>query len=169
MPFDPIDYLKQDYGRAHNEFVNDVIQSIKNLHEAGVQDSIVVGFNLVTEKVCDTKNADIIAALSKDSAAVGLYRKIRPTDDPNAPVFRVEPDIPPLRYKDLRLKAKEKNPDIKFGNIFNIAMKKIKADKRYCKPNYLDPLNTAGTKKDFYTLEAVDALLAEYEKSTAGT
>lgn len=169
LPFDPIDYLKQDYGRAHNEFVNDVIQSIKGLHEAGVQDSIVVGFNLVTEKVRDTKNADIIAALSKDPTAVALYRKIRPTDDPNAPVFRVEPDIPPLRYEDLRLKAKEKNPDIKFGKIFNMAMKKIKADKRYCQPNYLDPHNKAGTKKDFYTLEAVDALLSEYEELETNT
>ena len=33
--------------------------------------------------------------------------------------------------------------------------------------NYLDPKNKNGTKKDFYTTEAVDAVLAEYESLEA--
>lgn len=164
LPFDPIDYLKQNYKQAHNEFVNEVIQSIKDLHEAGIQDSIVVGFNLVTEKVRDAKNADIVAALSNAPAAVRLRKGIRVTNDPNAPVCRVEPDLPPLSYGDLRLRAKKKNPNIKFGRTFNNAMRNIKADIRYCQSNYLDPHKQTGTKKEFYTLEAVNALLEEYER-----
>ena len=169
LPFDPIDYLKQDYGNAHNDFVNSVIQAIRKLNEQGIQDSIVVGFNLVTEKVHDVKNADIIAALSSDPSAVALRRGVRVTDDPNAPAFRVEPDIPPLKYYDLRSKVKEKMPTIKFGTIFNAAMKTIKADRRYCKANYLDPRNKKGIKQDFYTLEAVDAVIAEYKRLEGDT
>ena len=45
LPFDPIDYLKQDYGNAHNEFVNRVVQSVRELNENGIQESIVVGFD----------------------------------------------------------------------------------------------------------------------------
>lgn len=164
LPFNPIDYLKQDYGKAHNDFVNSVIQSIRDLKEQGVQDSIVVGFNLVTEKVKNVKNADIIAALSTDSSAVALRKGIRITDDPNAPAFRVEPDIPPLKYHDLRGKVKEKMPDIKFGKTFNAAMNIIKANDKYCKANYLDPHNKKGMKQNFYTLEAVDAVIAEYKR-----
>lgn len=167
LPFNPIDYLKQDYKGAQNDFVNAVIKSIRELNGAGVEDSIVVGFNLVTDRVKNIKNADIIAALCNEKNAVPLQRAIRYTDDPNAPAIRVEPDLPPLRYDELRQRIKEKKPDIKFGKVFNDVMKKIKANENYCKPNYLDPKNQSGTKKDFYSVEAVDAVIVEYERLEA--
>lgn len=169
LPFNPVDYLKQNFRGVQNDYVNAVIQSIKDLNGAGVEDSIVVGFNLVTDKVRDVKNADIIAALSNVEGAVPLQRAIRYTDDPNAPAVRVEPDLPPLTYEELRKKVKEKKADIKFGKVFNRAMKTIKANKMYCKSNYLNPKSNSGTKKDFYTLNAVDALIEEYERLEADT
>ena len=164
LPFDPIDYLKQDYGNAHNEFVNRVVQSVRELNKDGIQDSIVVGFDVYADRVREAKNADIIAALENSSDAIPLRKRIRVTDDPNAPAFRVEPDLPPLRYKDLQAKAKQKKPNIKFGKTFNSAMKIIKADSSLCMANYLDPHNKTGTKKDFYSLNAVERLIEEYEK-----
>jgi len=110
------------------------------------------------------KNADIIAALTNEEGAVPLQRAIRYTDDPNAPEMRVKPNLPPLRYADLQAKLKEKKPTIKFGKVFYAALKTIKANKNYCQSNYLDPENKSSTKKDFYTHEAVDALLTEYER-----
>ena len=104
LPFDPIDYLKQDFAGAQNDFVNAVIQSIRELDGAGVEDSIVVGFSLITDKVKNIKNADIIAALTNEESAVPLQRAIRYTDDPNAPEMRVKPNLPPLRYADLKEK-----------------------------------------------------------------
>lgn len=167
LPFNPIDYLKQDYKDAKNDFVNAVIQSIRELNRVGVEDSIVVGFNLVADRVKNIKNADIVAALCNEQNAVPLKRAIRYTDDPNAPVMRVEPDLPPLRYAELRQKVKEKKPDIKFGKTFNAVMKIIQANKKYCRSNYLDPKNKSGTKKDFYFLDAVDAVIVEYERMEA--
>lgn len=78
--------------------------------------------------------------------------------------MRVRPNLPPLRYADLQAKLKEKKPTIKFGKTFYAALKIIKANKNYCQSNYLDPENKSSTKKDFYTHEAVDALLTEYER-----
>ena len=164
LPFDPIEYLKQDYNSVKNDFVNAIIMSIKTLNDNGIKDSIVVGFDLVTDKIKNVSNADIIAALSNDMNAVPLKRAIRYTDDPNAPVMRVIPDLPPLRYTDLRKQLKERKPNIIFGKSFNEIMKKIKLNKKYCQSNYLDPKNKAGTKKDFYTYEAIEAVLNEYEK-----
>lgn len=164
LPFGPIDYLKQNFAGAQNDFVNAVIQSIRELDGAGVEDSIVVGFSLITDKVKNIKNADIIAALTNEDGAVPLQRAIRYTDDPNAPEMRVKPNLPPLRYADLQAKLKEKKPTIKFGKVFYAALKIIKANKNYCQSNYLDPENKSSTKKDFYTHEAVDALLTEYER-----
>ena len=164
LPFDPIDYLKQNYTNAHNDFINDVIQSVRELNDDGVQDSIVIGFNLVTDKVRDVKNADIIAALSNTTDAVELRREIRITDNPNAPMVRVELDIPPLRYADLRMRVKEKEPSIKFGKVFNLAMRNIKADKALCQVRYLDPKNKSGLKTEFYDEHAVDALIQTYHE-----
>ena len=164
LPFDPVDYLKQDYGRAQNDFVNEVIMTIRKLYEFGVQESIVVGFNVYADRIRNTKNADIIAALDNSSDAVPFRKAIRITDNPNAPEFRVVPDLPPLTYSDLRMRAKEKNPNIKFGKKYNAAMKIIKGNPKLCKSNYLDPKNKNGNKKDFYSEEAVDILIEEYEK-----
>ena len=164
LPFNPIDYLKQDYGAAHNDFVNSVIQSIHQLHGEGIQDSIVVGFNLVTDKVKNIKNADILAALSKDPEAVALRRTVRITDAPNAPAVRIEPDIPPLSYKDVQSKAKEKYSAIKFGKTFNDCMKMIKANPRFCQVRYLDPNKKSGTKKAFYTEDSVEELIKLYKE-----
>lgn len=164
LPFDPIDYLKQNYSSAHNDYINAVIHSVQELNSDGVQDSIVVGFNLVTDKVRDVKNADIIAALSDASDAVELRRGVQVTDNPNAPIVRIEPDIPPLRYADLRAKAKKSQSSIKFGTVFNQAMKKMKENKSLCQVRYLDPKNKSGTKTEFYTEGAVDVLIEIYHE-----
>ena len=124
LPFDPVDYLKQDYGRAHNEFVNEVVQSIRDLHESGIQDSIVIGFDVYADRVRESKNADIIATLDSNGTGVPFRKAIRVTDDPNAPEFRLEPDLPPLDYHALRDRVKELFPEVKFGKTYNAAMKK---------------------------------------------
>lgn len=167
LPFDPIDYLKQDYGSAHNDFVNRVVQSVRELNNKGIQESIVVGFDVYADRVRASKNADIIAALENSPNAVLFRKGIRVTDDPNAPEFRVKPDLPPLRYADLQAKAKEKKPDIKFNAVFNLAMKVVKEDPKLCQPNYLDPHKRSGQKKEFYAIEAVDVLIAEYTRLVA--
>lgn len=169
LPFDPIDYLKQDYGNAHNEFVNRVVQSVRELNKRGIQESIVVGFDVYADRVRNLPNADIIAALVNSSEAVPFRKAVRLTDDPNAPAVRMEPDLPPLSYGELQARIKEKKPDIKFNNVFNSAMKTIKENPELCQPNYLDPHKKSGTKKEFYSPEAVDMLILEYERLLKAT
>lgn len=164
LPFDPIDYLKQDYGKAHNEYVNRIVQSIRDLNDNGVQDSIVIGFDVYADRIKDSKNADIIASIENNPKAVALRKGIRITNDPNAPVVRIEPDLPPLDYYELRDRAKEKNPELKFGKVFNEAMKVIKQDETLCKPNYLNPHEKTGQKKFFYDYRAIDVLISEYKR-----
>ncbi len=164
LPIDPIDYLKQDYGSAHNAFVNRVVQAVRELSNEGIQESIVVGFDVAVDRVREVRNADIIAVLEKSPDAVPFRKTIRVTDDPNAPVYRAEPDLPPLSYDNLRARAKVRKPDIKFNQTFNMAMKIVKANPDLCQPNYLDPHKKVGQKKDFYALAAVDVLIAEYER-----
>lgn len=53
--------------------------------------------------------------------------------------MRLEQSVLPLTYQDIRERVKEKNPDIKFGKVFNTVMKRVKQDKKLCLTNYLDP------------------------------
>ncbi len=163
LPFDPIDYLKQDFGKAHNDFVNAVVQSIRHLDESGVQDSIVIGFNLVTDKVRDTKNADLLAALSDDPDAVALRRAVRITNDPNAPAIQIDVPILPLTYDEVRERIKKKRPDIKFNQLFNGIMTELKRNPELCQPRYLNPKQKTGIKKDYYAEKIVDIIIEKHD------
>ena len=164
LPFDPIDYLKQDYGEAQNDFVNDVIQTIRDLKDNDIEDSIVIGFSVFTESIKKVSNADIIAAIDQANGTVQLTRTYRVTDDPNAPLVRMEPNLPPLRYEDVRTRVKRQKPDIKFGKIFNAVMKEIKKDKTLCQVRYLDPRKQSGAKTEYYTESAIPIIIQKYEE-----
>ena len=164
LPFDPIDYLKQDYGEAQNDFVNDVIQTIRDLKDNDIEDSIVIGFSVFTESIKKVSNADIIAAIDQANGTVQLTRTYRVTDDPNAPLVRMEPNLPPLRYEDVRTRVKQQKTDIKFGKIFNAVMKEIKKDKTLCQVRYLDPRKQSGAKTEYYTESAIPIIIQKYEE-----
>ena len=164
LPFDPIDYLKQDYGEAQNDFVNDVIQTIRDLKDNDIEDSIVIGFSVFTESIKKVSNADIIAAIDQANGTVQLTRAYRVTDDPNAPLVRMEPNLPPLRYEDVRTRVKQQKTDIKFGKIFNAVMKEIKKDKTLCQVRYLDPRKQSGAKTEYYTESAIPIIIQKYEE-----
>ena len=165
LPFNPIEYLIQDYGNASNDFVNRVIETIRNLDNAKIQDSVVIGFEVYTSSVKKIRNADIIAAIDKNSAQVTLHKGVRFTDDPKAPLVRIENQRAlPLTYQNVRDRVKEKRPDILFNNRFHNAMKIIKADGNICQSNYLDPENKKGPKKDFYSENAVEEVIKKYDE-----
>lgn len=163
LPFDPIEYLKQDYGSANNDYVNQVIQSIKDLDDENIQDSIVIGFNVIADRVKNVKNADIIASIERSPDAVPLRKAVRITDDPNAPAMRVEPELLPLTYHELGKRVKEKRPDIKMNNKYNRAVNTVKLSPEYCQTRYLDPKKKTGLKKDYYSEKAIDKVIEIFD------
>lgn len=162
LPFNPIEYLKQDYGDSQNGFVNDVINTIRALDREKIQDSIVIGFNLYTASVKKIVNADIIAAIDQINGAVKLQKTYRITDDPTAPAVRITPDLPPLRYAELQAALKKKSPTLKFDKKFYEIMRSVKGQSKFCKANYLDPIKKSGIKADFYEEAAVDYIIEKY-------
>lgn len=165
LPFNPIDYLKQDYGNLHNEFVNNVISVVRKLEKDNIQDSIVIGFDVFTASVKKIDNADLVAAIDQLDGKVKLIKQVRITDNPNAPEVRMSDELlPPLTYQNLVDRVKEKRPDIKLNKIYNSAMKIIKQDSTICQARYLDPKNKKGTKKEFYMEGAIDAVISKYDE-----
>lgn len=164
LPFNPIEYLKQDYGKAHNDFVNTVIQTVKTLADDGIKENIVIGFDVYTASQKKIENADLIAAIDQQNGTIPLTKEYRFTDDPKAPLVRVEQVLLPLTYQSVREKVKEKRPDIIFNKRFHEAMKRVKKDKKLCQTNYLDPKTKSGGKKDFYAEEAVNMVIQFYDE-----
>lgn len=162
LPFDPVEYLKQDHGKAHNDFVNTVVQTVRTLADDGIKENIVIGFDVYTASQKKIENADLIARIDQENGDVALTKAIRLTDDPKAPAIRLEQPLLPLTYQNIREKVKEKRPDIKFGKVFNAVMKRVKQDKKLCQTNYLDPRRKTGGKKNFYAETAVDIVIKYY-------
>ncbi len=164
LPFNPVEYLKQDYGKVHNDFVNNVVQTVRSLADEGIKENIVIGFDVYTASQKKIENADLIAAIDQENGKITLTKSVRITDDPKAPAMRIEQTVLPLTYQNVREKAKEKRPDIKFSKAFNNAMKRVKQDKKLCQTNYLDPNKKTGSKKNFYAEDAVDTVIKYYDE-----
>lgn len=162
LPLNPIEYLKQEYKLAQDDFVSHVIQNIKELNAANIQESIVVGFDIFTASVKKATNADIVAAIDSE-ATIKITKNVRVTNDPNAPAMRIEPDLPPLTYADLQKRLKKCNPEIKFGKNFNNIIRELKKNPALCRERLLNPKKKDGTKTWFYTEEAVDFVLEKYK------
>lgn len=163
LPLNPIEYLKQEYKSASNDFVSHLINDVRTLNNANIQESILVGFDVFTASVKKATNADIVAAIDS-SADIKLTKSVRVTDDLNAPLMRVEPEILPLTYQDLRKKIKEKNPKIKFGKQFNNIIRELKKEKLLCQERLLNPKKKDGQKTYFYADKAVDFVLERYKE-----
>jgi transposase len=57
---DPVSLVKM---LLHNEYIQSIIKTIRDLDNEGVQDSIVIGLDVFTAHVKNIKNADIIAGI----------------------------------------------------------------------------------------------------------
>lgn len=171
LPFEPIEYLnKKTTDKISNNFMQNVLQSIKKLNDEGVSESIVVGFSMFVNSVKNISNADIIAAIDPANYdAVAITKEYRLTDNPKAPAIRIDEtelikQKYPYSYDELKKRIKEKLPDIKFNTQFYNYLKLIKENKDWYMVRLLNPLNPKSSKTGFYSERAIEKLLELYTK-----
>lgn len=165
LPIDPVDYLRKRTEKEPNAFVKNVIDTIKELYDKNIKESIVVGFDFTMISAKKIKNADIIAAINNDSE-ISVIKEYRLTDNPNAPEVRAVELYPPLSYGDVQKRVKEKRPDIKLNRVFQTIMNDIQQDEKLCKISYLDPITKKGSKKCLYVESVVDIVIEKYEQQS---
>ena len=171
LPFEPVEYLnKKTTDKISNNFMQDVLQSIKKLNDEGVSESIVVGFSMFVNSVKNISNADIIAAIDPANYdAVAITKEYRLTDNPKAPAIRIDEtelikQKYPYSYDELKKRIKEKLPGIKFNTQFYNYLKLIKENKDWYMVRLLNPLNPKSSKTGFYSERAIEKLLELYTK-----
>lgn len=146
-----------------------MVKIINNLEEQGVEDTIVVGFDIYLENVKRMKNSDLLIAItSKDDADASFTKisKYQITNDPNAQKVNLSDQeimkIYPLTYKDLCEHCKAEIPGFKQNNKFNNIIAELKGDNTFAHTRKLNPQSKKSAKTTFYSEAIIEELKKRY-------
>ena len=177
LPFRPEDFLSNNVAKyaasdKAQSFIQDIVNVTQSLKDDGIEDSIVLGFDIYFENVKTASNSDILAAITTIDAADATFAKItnvRLTNDPNAqPVNLSDEEFRKIwKHNPSALVSwcKENISGFKQGMVFNDIKKMIKGDKRYVSTRRLDINNLKSPSQDFYTDLALEKIKEEYERA----
>ncbi|XSG73673.1 DUF3644 domain-containing protein [Herpetosiphon llansteffanensis] len=166
QPFSPIDFMKHKLSEESEfhkmkEFINSIIDTSKKLQENGIDDSIIAPYNihLINENRC--KNADIIAAITKNInpestvSIQNLLSDYTPSDSPDAKkIFLAEEEIRkyyPHDYYKIAKIAKLLFLDFIRNKKFNNILRELKGKNQYHHIRYLDISNPKTSTKELYS------------------
>lgn len=65
-------------------FINSVAASAQRLNDEGIEESVLVSFDVVLTNVKQVKNADIVAAVKEGGIPITKEKHVRVVDDPGA-------------------------------------------------------------------------------------
>ena len=175
LPFKPEDFLTNKVAKyaASEEakaFINDIVSETRSLQEAGIEDSIVLGFNIYFESVKKATNSDILAAITTIDEADATFSKVtnvRLSDDPNAQIVSMSDqefrNIWKYTHADVVCLCRERIPGFKQGKLFNLCKKRIRDDIKCVYTRHLDSKNEKSSSQDFYTEIAITRIQDYYE------
>lgn len=176
LPFKPEDFLSKKAtkylpSKESTEFVKSIVSVIDDLNNDGIEDSIVLGFNVYMESVKKASNSDIIAAITSSDEAdfsISSIKKYRISDDPNAQKITISDEQFRERYKYSHKEVvdwcKQNIKNYKQGKLFNSIMKKAKDHKEYAFERKLDDRSDKSASKFYYSKDCLEYIKKEYEK-----
>ena len=174
LPFKPEDFLSK---KATNyvsspesrEFINSMVKIIGDLETQGVEDSIVVGFDIYLENVKRMKNSDLLIAItSKDEADASFSKvsKYQITNDSNAQKVNLSDEeiikIYPLTYKDVCERCKTEIVGFKQNNDFNKIIAELKENSIFAHTRKLNPQSKKSAKTTFYSESIIKEICKRY-------
>ncbi len=174
LPFLPQDFLSGNFAKYASspesmEFIKSIVKSIKDLKDAGIEDSIVLGFDIYLESVKKATNSDLLAAITSIEEADTTFGKIsnaRFTDDPNAKAYNMTDDefrkIYKYSFHDLRDWCRNNIAGFKQSDDFYRIKKIIEEDLNCAYKRKLDNQSAKSPTKTFYTECALDRMKELY-------
>lgn len=143
LPFDPVKFFTNEYAELTNskeckEFITSTVECIEKLKNDGIEDSIVLGFNVKVESVKNVRNSDFLVAIDNENGRkldVTRKRKVMISNDKGAQTVHMSTDefyeIYPYTYNIVREKFKQTNPQLVAGRKFNNIMQRAKKNPIY--------------------------------------
>ena len=175
LPFRPEDFLSKksvEYAstKESKEFIKSILKTITDLKNEGIEDSIVVGFDIYLESVKKSTNSDIIAAITKIENADATFTKVtnfKLSIDPSAQVFNMSDEefrnYWKYSYKEIIEKCRKDIPNFKQDKKFISVKKMIEEDINCAYRRKLDSKNPKSASKIFYTEIAITRIKEELE------
>lgn len=175
LPFKPEDFLSKkatNYvsSSESKEFINSMVRIIGDLEKQGVEDTIVVGFDIYLENVKRMKNSDLLIAITSKNEADASFSKVSKyqiTNDSNAQKVNLSDEeimkIYPLTYKDVCERCKVEVVGFKQNNEFNKILSELKNDGVFAHTRKLNPQSKKSAKTTFYAESIVEELKKRYE------
>ena len=174
LPFRPEEFLSNKAAtrletKEAKEFMKQIIKKISDLKDAGIEDSIVLGFNLYLESVKKCSNSDLIVAIGNidnEDLRIVQEKKIKVTQDAHAMTVNISDEglveNYPLTYKNVWKMCKKEIEGFKKGSKFDIIMKPLKEDPTlsYCRK--ANPKSDRSAKTYLYSEEIIEEIKERY-------
>lgn len=177
LPFSPQDYLSNKSASCESseyvkKFIDNIITTTNDLKKQGVEDSIVLGFDIYLQNVKKVNNSDLLVAITSiDKANTTISKKAKyqiVNNDPSAQkIILSEDDINsnfPYDYKKICDICRKEISNYKQNNEFNNIMRKLKGNQALCYTKKLDSRNKKTPTKTFYSKAIIDVIKKEYKK-----
>jgi hypothetical protein len=158
-------------------FVKSIIQSTEIISKEGLEDSILCNFKMSLINESRIKNADVVAAITKDKkkAAIAvenvLGKFVLTDDETEEGVKKVKIDEETLfktyykeTYDQIVKRSRELFSDFKQNSRFNKIMQSLKDKPKFHKKRYLDIQKESGGYKDYYSEKVYEELEKRYKK-----
>jgi hypothetical protein len=175
LPFQPSEFLSRNAAaytssRESKEFIESILAITADLKSQGIEESIVLGFDVYLESIKKVKNSDLLVAITTSEEADTKFAKIthlQLSDDPTAQIFNMSDEqfreIWKYSYYEVVNWSKQNIMGFKQGNSFNSIMKSLKSDIKCVYKRRLDNRNPKSASQEFYTDYALKRLKGEYE------
>jgi hypothetical protein len=175
-PISPIDFIcntsELEKSSKHvQDFVKGIVESISAMNDEGIEDSILTTYKMSLLNENRIKNADIVAAISKNSndatiSVDNVLGRMELTNDDAAKKVKVDEEsiynkIYTETYHDIVQESKKRFSDFVMNAKFNKAMKELKGDPKFHKVRFLDIKKQTGSK-DYYTVGVYDELAKHF-------
>ncbi|HHX68577.1 MAG TPA: DUF3644 domain-containing protein [Gallicola sp.] len=163
LPFNPAEFLSPktissiDMLPAKN-FIEEIVSTTHALDDKGVEDSIVLGFDICFKSIKNINNCDLIAAITTlDKADIAFAKevKVKLTDDVGAAKVKLTEknmiEMFPLEYKEVCNLCRQEIPGFKQNAKFNAIMRELKKNSEFCYSRKLNPRSKKSVTKTFYS------------------
>lgn len=174
LPFKPEDFLSKRVAKyvsssESKKFVESMVKIITELDKEGIEDTIVIGFDIYLENVKRMKNSDLLVAITSQESADANFAKvnrIQVTNDPNAQKVQLSDQEfvrqYPLSYGDVCSKCRDRIEGFKQSQKFNMIMVEIKKNAQFAFTRKLNPNNSKSSKTTFYAECVIDEIANRY-------
>ena len=177
LPFNPEDFLSKKSpaytsSSEAKRFIDKIVNTIGLLKDSGVEDSIVLGFDVYFQTVKKPENSDLLLKIAnKDSEGVKIasVKSIRLSNSPNAQPVKMDDTAflaaYPHTYADVTSWCKQNITDYKQGKRFNEIMARIKMNVAFASTRNLNPKSKSSAKQTFYNEDALIEIKQKYEQT----